>query len=143
MTAEAKTTKKKGRTRTTQTYSSQWNGDIPPALFIYSLNDGYPKRDITEFRKHGYKDECGPRDWRFEKSNICTVYTDALDFDDGIDNIKTIIEIKDSSSRNKLYNDLKKLIAQKGTGNTCSVSLSNGKITFRKGHPDYIKEKEF
>ena len=134
MTVDAKTTKKKKKARTTQTSSSAfWNGDIPSALFIYTLHDDNSEIYFKELRKHGYKldsDKSGAHETFWKKSNICTVYSDVLDCD-GI-HIDTVIWIKDSSSRNKLYNDLKKLIAQKGTSNTCSVSLSDGEITFRK-----------
>ena len=134
-TVDAKTTKKKAKARTTQTSSSAlWNGDIPSALFIYSLNDGHPERNETEFKKHGYKDDCAGRTCLFEKSNICKVFSDADGAEVWQDNgVCTTIWIKDSSSRNKLYNDLKKLIAQKGTGKICSVSLSDdGEIVFVK-----------
>ena len=136
MTVDAKTTKKKGKARTTQTSSSAlWNGDIPSALFIYTLNCGYSERHFKEFRKHGYKlDNSGIYDSFWVKSNICTVYIDASYTEDPeINGTDIVIWIKDSSSRNKLYNDLKKLIAQKGTGNTCSVRLlDDGKIGFFK-----------
>ena len=135
-TVDAKTTKKKAKARTTQTSSSAlWNGDIPSALFIYSLNYDTSERDLKEFRKHGYKEDdcCAGTTCSWEKSNVCTVYTDAIYAEDWKDDgVITTIWIKDSSSRNKLYNDLKKLIAQTGTGKICSVSLDDGEITFRK-----------
>ena len=53
MTLEAKTAKKKSKARTTQTSSSQWNGDIPSAAILYSMFTNDSKYD-KQFKNHGY-----------------------------------------------------------------------------------------
>ena len=104
MTVEAKTTKKKGRTRTTQTYSSQWNGDIPPASFLantFFFGSDHPNNKNI-LKDHGYtpvtrefRDDC------YVKEGVCEIEVAY-----SAQSMEIFIVVYDSEQRNWLYNNI-------------------------------------
>ena len=102
-TADSKTTKKKSKARTTQSYSNaMWNGDLPTAKNILNGHAGL----TSEFAKKGYREFVG----EFEgviKDGVCSV-----EYAGGSGGWTYIITVFDTSKLNWLYNDIKKYTAK-------------------------------
>ena len=124
-TIDAKTSKKKTKAKTTA--STTWNGDIPSAEIIYSLDPSVSKYD-SQFRNHGYSISSLPADKTWEKPGVCKIWIACGSGGCGVD-----IEINDATQRNKLYNNLKQIFKRKGPYNikdNRGVKMNGNTISF-------------
>ena len=127
MTMEAKTTKKKGKTRTTQTSSAQWNGDIPSAkiieqFFMGGLSEAQKSKYRNQFINHGYHLE--DYDDIAIKEGVCEIETQR-----SAQTIDIYIKIYDTSKRQWLYKDMQNLVKSHGKYSGLFVSLEGNHIT--------------
>lgn len=127
MTMEAKTTGKKGKTRSAQSSSAQWNGDIPSAKIIEQFfmtgSDAQTSKYRSQFINHGYhfKD--------YEdiaiKEGVYKIETQRY-----AQTIDVNIKISDSTQRQWLYNDMQALVKSKGKRSGLFVSMDGNEIIF-------------
>ena len=127
MTMEAKTTKKKGKTRTTQPSSAQWNGDIPSAkiieqFFMGGLSEAQKSKYRNQFINHGYHLE--DYDDIAIKEGVCEIETQR-----SAQTIDIYIKIYDTSKRQWLYKDMQNLVKSHGKYSGLFVSLEGNHIT--------------
>ena len=128
---DAKTTKKKGKTRTTQTASAQWNGDIPSAKIIEQFFMG----GLSEAQKSKYKDQFINHGYHFEdydeiaiKEDVCEIETQR-----SAQTIDLFIKIYDSAQRQWLYKDLQNFVKSQGKRTGFFVFMEGNHITFSLG----------
>ena len=122
MTADAKTTKKKTKGRTTQTTSSNWNGGMPSGAYLFKLIDNGGLD--SALRSKGYRN-CNS-EWGngLIKDGVCMI-----DYWWGTGGAEWIITVYDTSKLNWLYNGLKQAVAKNKhydvtkSGNVISVSF--------------------
>ena len=132
-TLDAKTTKKKGKSKTTQTSSApsaQWNGDIPSAkiieqFFMGSLSEAQKSKYKNQFINHGYHFE--DYDDIAIKEGVCEIEVSYSQ------SIEIYIKVYDPELRNWLYNNIRSFKkSQKSTGRYYGVYLDGDTIYF--GH---------
>ena len=104
MTADAKTSKKKAKAKTSQSSSTSkyWNGDMPTAKNLLENMESLS----PEFAKKGYRVlDDRPMFWSIIKDGICSIeWMQGMSYGD------LIITVFDTSKLNWLYEDLKKAI---------------------------------
>ena len=131
LTLEAKTTKKKGKSKTTQTSSApsaQWNGDIPSAkiieqFFMGSLSEAQKSKYKNQFINHGYHFE--DYDDIAIKEGVCEIEVSYSQ------SIEIFIEVYDSELRNWLYNNIRSFKkSQKSNAPFYGVYMVEDKIFF-------------
>lgn len=128
ISTDAKTTKKKKKAKAKTTASITWNGDIPSAEIVYSLDPTVSKYD-SQFRNHGYSiSSLIPADKTWEKPGVCKIWIACGSGGCGVE-----IEINNATQRNKLYNDLKQIFKSKGPYNIKGkypVEMNGNTISF-------------
>lgn len=127
MTADAKTAKKNVKSRTTQTSTEQWNGDVPSGNVLFNtFFNGKASSFKSQFIDHGYtvNDKYG---WieSASKNGVCEMIME----DAGQQRWLTIV-VYDSTQRKWLYNSIKQLVNSKGKRSGYSVDLEGNEITF-------------
>ena len=106
-TMDGKATKKKNKTKTSQTVSSQWNGDIPPASTMYGFFQN--RNSYSAFKNHGYSYSGDDLEGSLVKAGVCSIEWTIC----GSHACSIQIYVYDSSKRQWLYNNLKKYISSK------------------------------
>lgn len=127
ITTEAKTAKKKAKAKTSQTSSSQWNGDIPSGTILYNtFFNGKASSYKSQFINHGYtvNEEYGSIE-SVSKDGVCEIISDFAAQQSWI----TIV-VYDSGQRKWLYNNLTQLVKSKGKRSGYSVDMDGDEITF-------------
>ena len=112
MTVDAKTTKKKGKAKTSQSSSASkyWNGDMPTAKLVLTYRGGWGN-DNYGFANKGYRLTDGEVGEAWIKDGVCKIEQWG-----GSGGGETTVIVYDSAKRNKLYNDIKRAIANARSG---------------------------
>lgn len=126
MTMDAKTTKKKRTSRTTQTPTAQWNGDIPSAIIIEQFffllgTTAQVDKYRSQFIDHGYHLE--DNDFAI-KDGVCEITSEI----DGETLLAHII-IYDSTMRQWLYKDMQNFVKSQPRGSCMFTYMEEDIIT--------------
>lgn len=123
-TVDAKTTKKKSKSRSSQP-SAQWNGDIPSGTILFNtFFNGKASSYKSQFINHGYtvNEEYGSIE-SVSKDGVCE-----MKMEDASQQRWLTIVVYDPTQRKWLYNNLTQLVKSKGNRSGYSVYMEGDEI---------------